>query len=81
MKKSKMEKLANFLLELRALKHIPRASLAYLKGPIKENIAEHCFFTTMIAWALAKLEKADQDKVIKMCLIHDLAEGRGKKSH
>jgi len=71
------EKLVNFMLEFRILKHLPRGSLPYLKGPIKENIAEHSFYTTIIAWILAKLEKADEDKTIKMCLIHDLAEARG----
>ncbi|MBZ9571931.1 HD domain-containing protein [Patescibacteria group bacterium] len=76
-KKSNVEKLANFLLELRVFKYAPRASISYLKGPIKENVAEHCFFTTMIGWVLARLEKANENKVIKMCLIHDLAETRG----
>lgn len=74
---SKVKKLVNFLFESRILKYIPRASLQYLKGPAKENVAEHSFYTTMIGWILAKLEKADENKVIKMCLIHDLAEARG----
>ena len=56
---------------------MPRASLPYLKGPLKENVAEHTFYTTIIGWILAKLEKADENKVLKMCLIHDLAEARG----
>jgi len=76
-KKSNFKKIASFLLEFRGLKYIQRASIPYLRGPVKENIAEHCFYTTLIGWTLAKLEKLDQDKVIKMCLIHDLAEARG----
>lgn len=76
-KDERIKKLAIFLIELRALKFIPRASFCYLKGPIKENIIEHCFFTTLIGWTLAKLEGADEDKVIKMCLLHDMAETRG----
>lgn len=74
---SGMKKMANFLFESRILKHIPRASLQYLKGPIKENVAEHSFYITIIGWLLAKLERASESKVIKMCLIHDLAEARG----
>jgi putative hydrolase of HD superfamily len=31
----------------------------------------------MAAWVLAKMEKANEEKVIKIALIHDLAEGRG----
>jgi putative hydrolase of HD superfamily len=74
---SKVKKLANFLFETRILKYIPRAGVQFLKGPIKENLAEHTFYTTMAAWVLAKIEKANEEKVIKMALIHDLAEGRG----
>lgn len=73
----KIKKLVNFLFESRILKYLPRASLPYLKGPLKENVAEHSFYTTMIGWILAKLEKADENKVLKMCLVHDLAEVRG----
>ena len=67
----------NFLFEFRILKHFPRASLPYLKGPLRENVAEHSFYTTIVAWILAKLEKVNEDKVIKMALIHDLVEARG----
>jgi len=74
---SKIEKLANFLFETRILKHTPRASLSYLKTPLKENVAEHSFYTTIIGWVLAKLESANENKIIKMALIHDLAEARG----
>ena len=71
-----MKNLIKFLWEYRMLKYIPRAGLQYLKGPANENVAEHSFYTAIIGWILAKLEKADEDRVIKMCLIHDLAEAR-----
>jgi len=74
---SKIKKLANFLFETRTLKYLPRASLSYLKTPLKENVAEHSFYTVIIGWILAKLESADENKIIKMALIHDLAEVRG----
>jgi len=69
--------LVNFLWECRILKYIPRASLQYLKGPTKENIAEHSFYVAVIAWLLANLKKAQEEKVIKMALIHNLPAGRG----
>jgi len=65
------------LFETRILKYLPRASLPYLKIPLKENVAEHSFYTSIIGWILAELEQANKDKVIKMALIHDLAEARG----
>jgi len=74
---SKIKKLINFLFETRILKYLPRASLPYLKTCLKENVAEHSYYTAMIGWVLAELEGVDKDKVIKMSLIHDLAEVRG----
>lgn len=80
-KKSKEEKeierKVNFILESRALKHTEKTSKVFLKNPIPESIAEHSFCTTIIGWVLAKMAKADEDRIIKMCLIHDLAEVRG----
>ena len=74
---SEAKKLVNFLFETRILKYLPRGALPYLKTPLKENVAEHSFYTTIITWILAELEKANKDKAIKMALIHDLAEVRG----
>jgi putative hydrolase of HD superfamily len=73
----RIKKLANFLFETRILKYIPRAGLQFLKGPIKENLAEHTFYTAMVAWVLAKMDGEDEEKAVKMALIHDLTEGRG----
>ena len=71
------EDMASFVLEFRALKYLPRACSPYLKNVISENVAEHSFYTTIIGWVLSELEGANTGKVIKMCLIHDLAEVRG----
>lgn len=73
----KLEPKVNFILEFRTLKHLLRGSLPYLKGPISENVAEHCFYVAILGWILGKLEGANEEKVIKMALIHDLAEVRG----
>jgi len=73
---SRIKKLANFLFETRILKYTPRACSYYLKGPVKENIVEHLYFTTIIGWILAKMENVEENKVIKMCLIKDIVETR-----
>lgn len=72
-----LDKIVDFLWEWRILKYIPRGSVIYLKDTVRENVAEHSFYATIIGWILAKAEKADENKVIKMCLLHDLAEARG----
>lgn len=72
-----LKKAANFLFELRILKYIKRAGLFYLKGPVEESVAEHSFYVSLIGWILAKLEEVNQDKVLRMCLVHDIAETRG----
>ncbi len=71
-----MKNIIRLLWEYRTLKYVPRASLQFLKGSAKENVAEHSFYTTIIGWVLAKREKVDENKVIRMCLVHDLAEAR-----
>lgn len=79
--KKESENLVNLILEARILKYIYRASYNYLKGPIKENIAEHSYYSALIAWILAKKEKRDEDKIIKMAILHDLVEARvGEKN-
>jgi putative hydrolase of HD superfamily len=74
---SKEKKLVNFLFETRILKYLPKSSLVYLRSPFSENVAEHTFYVAIIGWILAKMEKANENKIIKMALIHDLAEARG----
>jgi len=75
--KADAKKMLNFVLEYRALKFMPRGCFPFLKGPAKENVAEHIFYTTILGWVLAKMEKKDENKIIKMCLLHDLCEVRG----
>lgn len=76
-KKDPIRGLVNLILEARILKYITRASFGYLKGPIKENVAEHNFYVIFIAWILAKKEKVNIDRAIKMAVLHDLVEARG----
>ncbi|KKW09724.1 MAG: Metal dependent phosphohydrolase [Parcubacteria group bacterium GW2011_GWB1_49_7] len=65
----------DFLFEIGSLRNVPRAWQQVLTGRV-QNIAEHIFRMTMIAWIIAAAEKADTAKVLKMCLVHDLGESR-----
>jgi putative hydrolase of HD superfamily len=67
---------AEFLFEGRLLKKIPRSGFQFL-GDGKESVAEHCFLTTLIAYVISQLEPdVNTEKLISMCLVHDLAESR-----
>ena len=47
----------------------------YTKNGRHESVAEHSFMTALMAFYLKdEFPEADIDKVIKMCLIHDLGE-------
>jgi 5'-deoxynucleotidase YfbR-like HD superfamily hydrolase len=40
-----------------------------------ESVAEHCWMTTLMALFMKdEFPEADMDKVIRMCIIHDLGE-------
>ena len=71
-----MKNIANFLFEAGMLKRTPRSGFQFL-GSGAESVAEHIFRTTCIGYALGRLEKnIDVDRLIKMCLFHDLPEAR-----
>ena len=76
-----MKDIVNFFFETGMLKHVKRSGwwLINIKDP--ENIAEHSFRTAVIGYFLAKIEKVDADKVLKMCLFHDLHESRINDLH
>jgi putative hydrolase of HD superfamily len=65
----------NFLFEIGSLRKIKRAWQQVLTGDV-QNISEHIFRVAMVAWMIAIEEKADVSKVIRMALIHDIAESR-----
>ena len=76
-KKNKTEVLANFLYEMGTLRKIPRAHMqTLLTNDLSDNIASHSFRVAMIGWFLAQIENVDSDKVLLMCLFHDIAEAR-----
>jgi putative hydrolases of HD superfamily len=71
-----MKNIANFLFEAGMLKRTPRSGFQFL-GSGSESVAEHIFRTTYVGYALGKMEQhVDVDKLIKMCLFHDLPEAR-----
>ena len=71
-----MKNIANFLFEAGMLKRTPRSGFQFL-GSGAESVAEHIFRTTYIGYALGKLAKnIDVDKLVRICLFHDLPEAR-----
>ena len=71
-----MSRLVEFLYELGMLKKTPRMGWLTIGISDAESIADHSFRTAIIGYALARLAKADEDKVVKLCLFHDLHETR-----
>lgn len=47
-----------------------------LTNDLSDSIASHSFRVTIIGWFLAKMERADANKVLMMCLFHDVNEAR-----
>ena len=47
----------------------------YTSGGRHESVAEHCWMMTLMAFMMKEeFPEADMDKVIRMCIIHDLGE-------
>ncbi|MBI1974581.1 MAG: HD domain-containing protein [Candidatus Zambryskibacteria bacterium] len=65
----------DFLFEIGSLRKVPRAWQQVLNGRV-QNIAEHHFRVTLIAWTIAIAERADVNKVLQIALIHDIGESR-----
>jgi len=77
MKENKIKKLASFFYEIGTLRKIPRAhQQILLSQDLSDNVASHSFRVAFIGYFLAKELKADANKVIKMCLLHDIEESR-----
>ena len=66
----------NYIFEVGILERTPRSGLWFL-GTGEQSVAEHLFRTTIIGYMLAKLTpKAKAERVIFLCLVHDLGEAR-----
>ena len=71
-----MRGVVNFLFEAGVLSKTPRSGFHFL-GSGQQSVAEHSLRTVLTGYALASMERGvDVDKVMKMCLLHDFAEGR-----
>ena len=71
-----MKDIANFLFEVGMLSKTPRTGFRFL-GSGKESVSEHILRTLFIGYALCKMDPAaDEPKVLRMCLVHDLPEAR-----
>jgi putative hydrolase of HD superfamily len=77
MKQEEIKKLTSFFYEIGNLRKVLRShQQQLLTYDLTDNIASHSFRTVFIGYFLAKTLKADTNKVIKMCLLHDIEEVR-----
>lgn len=66
----------NLFFEVGALANTPRSGFFFL-GSGSQSVAEHTNRVAYIGMVLAMLDSSvDSGKVVKMCLLHDLAEAR-----
>ena len=70
-----LNKIANFFFEIASMRRIKRAHSQVIHEA-DDNISDHSFRVAVIGMILAKMEKCDTNKVLKMCLFHDVAEIR-----
>ena len=71
-----MKSLVKFLYEAGMLKKTPRTGYQFL-GSGGESVADHSFRTAIVGYVLASQEPdADRNRVVLMCLFHDLPEAR-----
>lgn len=69
------------LYELGALRFIPRAWKQFFNADF-ENLAEHHFRVAWLGMILSMMEqKGDSGKIVKMALVHDIAESRTGDVH
>ena len=67
------EQFISFLGRVEKLKSVPRHCVT--SDGVVENVAAHSWRTALMAYLLKdELMDVDIDKVIRMCLIHDLGE-------
>lgn len=69
------QSITNFIFEMASLRRITRSHRQMIQG-VNDNIGDHSFRVAIIGMMLANFEKCDENKVLKMCLFHDLEETR-----
>lgn len=74
---NKKKQIVNFLFEIGTMRKLPRIhQQVLLSQDLSDNIATHSYRVLMIAWFLAKMEKADPYKAVMMASLHDVKEVR-----
>ena len=68
-------KIADFFFEIGTLRNMKRMQSQVIPQS-NDTISSHSFEITIIGMMLAKMEELNENKVIKMCLFHDIAEAR-----
>ncbi|MCP6718364.1 MAG: HD domain-containing protein [Patescibacteria group bacterium] len=68
-------KITNFFFEIATLRRLTRSHRQMIQE-VSDNISDHSFRVAIIGMILANLEQCDENKVLKMCLFHDVAEAR-----
>jgi putative hydrolase of HD superfamily len=71
-----LEGLLGFLRVAGELKRIARSGWMRVGVEHPESVAEHSYRTALLAMLLADLEGLDGGRVVRMALLHDLAESR-----
>ena len=69
--------LVRFLHRIGQLKRLPRTGWLHCGVPAVEveSVADHAFRTSVLAWlGAAAVPELDRDRVLKLALVHDLAE-------
>ena len=74
-KNSNYNKIADLFFEVGTLRNMKRMHCQTLLQ-VNDTIASHSFETAIIGMTLAKMENVDENKVLNMCLFHDIAEAR-----
>ena len=73
--KTKFRRDAELLYEIGCLRNMQRTWQQF-NNPDAANIAEHIYRVMWIASMLARYEKANEEKVLKIAMAHDIAESR-----
>jgi 5'-deoxynucleotidase YfbR-like HD superfamily hydrolase len=69
-----MQELLAMLSQIGNLKTVARAGWVRMQVPQPESVADHSFRTAVLALALAPELGVNTEKLVKMLLVHDLAE-------
>ena len=78
---SDLKDIAKFFFETGQLKRVKRSGWWLIGINNPESVAEHSFRAAMIGYVLADMEKADTNKVVKICLFNDFHEARINDLH